>query len=208
MSFYNKYKWLMPLLAFTALLVFARMLRTSTSYTLFIPWNLFLAWLPLFFSYYLTKFNSKLVSWGLFVLWLLFFPNSMYIVTDLFHLRDETGVPKWFDLLILFSAAINGMIMGVLSLMNAEAFLNVQLKAKWVSPAIFAIFLLCGYGVYMGRYLDFNSWDVFRHPFSIMRCIADDFLNPIANHQMWMLTVLFGVWMSVLYRFLKKVRVG
>ena len=205
MNFLRKYKWLLPLLAFTTAMLLIRMAYTWSITFAFIPWNLFLAGIPLAFSYLLIKTKDNAVAWFMFGLWLLFFPNAMYIVTDMFHLKENGAAPQWFDLLLLFSAALNGVIIGMLSLHNAEQFLRSNLPVKYVPAILFGLFLLCGYGIYLGRYLRWNSWDIFTQPFLVLLDIKKDVRHPIRNNQSWMLSSLFATWLYILYRYLKQV---
>ncbi len=204
MTFYKKYKWLAPMQLFIAGLLVARMLRTHTIMFAFIPWNLFLAVIPLYLSYQLNKTTGKRTPWLYLATWLLFFPNAMYIITDIFHLKERTDVPQWYDLLILFSAAISGVIMGFLSLQNVEQYLRRKVNYKLVPWAVLSFFILCGYGIYLGRYLRWNSWDIVAQPVSLLIDIKQDLLNPVRNNQCWMLSILFGIWLHVLYRYFKK----
>ena len=136
--------------------------------------------------------------------WLLFFPNAMYIITDIFHLRERPGIPEWYDLLILFSAAMSGVIVGFLSLQNVEQYLNTRIDKKYIPWVILSFFLLCGYGIYLGRYLRWNSWDIITQPVSLLTDIKQDILHPIRNDQSWMLSTLFGIWLYILYKYFKR----
>src|SRR5256885_7205198 len=80
-------------------------------------WNLFLAWLPLGFAFFADRFRASrlcLLSFGF--LWLLFLPNSPYLVTDLVHLKPRLHVPFWFDILLVQSFVLTGLLLGFLSL--------------------------------------------------------------------------------------------
>jgi uncharacterized membrane protein len=128
----------------------------------------------------------------------------MYIITDLFHLEDELGVPKWLDLLLLFSAAFNGLFMGLMSLKNIENLLASYLPGKTKILFSAVIFLLCGYGIYLGRYERWNSWDLFTHPISLAKDIALDFLYPIHHRHVWTITIYFGGWLMIVHQYLSK----
>ena len=41
-----------------------------------------------------------------------FFPNALYIVTDLIHLKDRGGAPVWYDA-ILYSSSLIGIAHGL-----------------------------------------------------------------------------------------------
>lgn len=193
---------------FTCSLILARFAFASSFAFLFIPWNMFLGVLPLYFAYRLNRAITRLAQFVWLALWLLFFPNAMYIVTDLFHLTSRPGVPKWYDLLILISAAINGIIMGFISLSQVEGYLHRLLGARYLKLITFCFFMLCGYGVYLGRYLRWNSWDIIVQPRSLATDIAYDIVHPFRNIECWLLTLLFGVWMYLLYGYFKKVKAG
>ncbi len=206
MNFLKTYRWLQPMLLFTAALLLGRMIHSRSFQFLFIPWNLFLAMVPLYFSYRLGMAKSKIAGWIYLCLWLLFFPNSMYIVTDLFHLRVRPHIPQWYDLLILFTAALNGLIMGFLSLRDVEQYMLPRVSKKYLPMILLFIFCLCGYGIYLGRYLRWNSWDIVTDPVSLLWDVKDDVFHPFRNIQCWMLSSIFGVWLYILYMYFKKVK--
>ena len=204
MKFIKQYKWLIPLISFTASLLLVRVAYTRSLTFAFVPWNLLLAVLPLYFSYQVNNKHGKTVKLILFCLWLLFFPNAMYIITDLFHLHERQEIPQWYDLLILFSAALNGVIMGMASLHGIEVLLLKAIKIKYVPVIIFLLFLLCGYGIYLGRYLRLNSWDIITRPFLLLSDIRQDVIHPFRYSQSWMVSILFATWLCILYKYFKK----
>ncbi|OSZ80815.1 hypothetical protein CAP36_06115 [Chitinophagaceae bacterium IBVUCB2] len=195
--------WLLLSSAFSCLLLFVRMIVTGSIEYIFLPWNLFLALVP----YWITKWMTNNVSiiesnWKLLIVttgWLLFIPNSFYIITDLFHLTHVDSAPKWFDLLLIFSFAWNGIIAGVLSLRRIEQ-IAVLIKGKKFSIAlVFVVMWLSAFGIYIGRFLRFNSWDIIADPFSLVGEIIAMILSPFANSFAWGMTLCYSVFMSLLY---------
>jgi uncharacterized membrane protein len=205
-SFIRKYQWLKPALLFTFSLLLCRIVYSQSFVFLFIPWNIFLAIVPLYFSYQLNRIRTDKGAYAYLALWLLFFPNAMYIVTDLFHLRPRVDVPLWYDLLILLSAAITGVIIGFMSLLEVERFLQRKIPARYVPRIISGFFVLCGYGIYLGRYLRWNSWDILMQPGSLAADIVCHIIHPFRNMECWILTVLFGLWMHIMYRYFKGIK--
>jgi uncharacterized membrane protein len=131
-------------------------------------WNLYLAWVALGLAVILTRkiaFQpAKWVRFMLGILWLVFLPNTFYIITDLIHIRTTPGDFAWFDLVMLISFAFTGIVLGFTGLrLIHERFIRLygQIGAQWL---ISAIIVLASFGVYIGRFLRLNSWDVFKSP--------------------------------------------
>ncbi|MGN6566747.1 MAG: DUF1361 domain-containing protein [Flavipsychrobacter sp.] len=204
MRFIKFYRWLVPAVTFTIALILLRMVWTKTLVFFFIPWNIFLAILPLYFSYKAAKTSNKAGIFLYAALWLLFFPNAIYIVTDLFHLHERKLAPLWYDLLILISAAINGVTLGFLSLYNMEELLRKKIGKRYLPVITFSIFLLCGYGIYLGRYLRWNSWDIVVQPFSLLSDIAFELRHPFRNAHIWALSISYGIWLYLFYTYVRK----
>ena len=121
-------------------LVAGRIYFTHSLHYAFLIWNLFLAWIPLYFSNKISisqeSKTSKAAVVGLFFIWLLFFPNSPYILTDFFHLGPtRQNVPRWYDLVLIASFAWNGLMAGYISLLDIHKFLNKTFRTS-VSWAI------------------------------------------------------------------------
>lgn len=136
---------------------------------IFLLWNLFLAFLPLLVAFaarYLLKSQVKIHLYFMIILlglWLLFFPNAPYILTDFIHVRNLPTPMVSFDAFLIFCYAIAAFISGVLSLLFAYESFRSIFKIK---ESIFLIVcsFLGGLGVYLGRFLRWNSWDVFKDP--------------------------------------------
>lgn len=202
------HQWLVVSCAFSVLLLLVRIMATGYFAFLFLPWNLFLAFIPYAISHWLynnpgireNKFKlAVMVS-----LWLLFIPNTFYILTDLFHLDHFEGPPKWFDLLLLLSFAWNGLLFGIISLRRMEMILE-ELSGKGFSLFIvFAVMMLNSFGIYIGRFLRFNSWDVIAQPFSLFGEILEIIFHPFANKMEWGMIVCYAIFMTLLYVTIKK----
>jgi uncharacterized membrane protein len=199
-------KMLLLCIGFTMCLLLARILYTQQHTYIFYVWNTFLAVMPLLFSRQLdkqAKLNFK--TFSLLAAWLLFFPNAAYIITDLFHYTHKPPVPKWYDLFLVISAAFNGLLLGIVSLMQVEFFLQQHIKSIWVKLCVFSSMLLCGYGIYIGRFLRFNSWNVVTKPTIVLHATASHVWQPIIHWRIWCFTVLFAAMFSVIYFTLKAV---
>jgi uncharacterized membrane protein len=188
---------------FSLVLILFRIYFTSGIYLSFLLWNLFLAWLPYYFSNHLVHYaQQQKAAWKLLVLfglWLLFFPNSPYIITDLFHLTNHKEMPIWYDLALIFSVAWSGLILGFLSLIQVHSFLNQKfgLHKSWVMISL--IQLLCAYGIYLGRYQRYNSWDIVTNPFSLLHEIVDLFCHPFSHPRTIGVTLVFSVVLMLSY---------
>jgi uncharacterized membrane protein len=197
---------LMAFFSFVCSLIFVRFLFTNNVAFFFIIWNLFLAWIPYFISSYFQKIYSA-KSWKqilVLLTWLLFFPNALYIVTDLIHLNDKTNVPKWFDAVIIFSACVLGLMMAFISLLRVEHFFEHRFGNKKVNLFIFAILFIASFGVYLGRFLRWNSWDVIGNPTALFLSIVDRIFYPFHHLQTWGITFIFTVLFYLLYLSIKK----
>lgn len=142
----------------------------------------------------------------LFSMWLLFFPNAPYIITDFFHLQHRSPVPYWYDLLVMFWASWNGLLMGFISLLYIEHFLRTKFSIKVVEKMVYVCMILCSFGVYAGRYLRWNSWDVIANPGDILHDVKYIALNPEDNLRTWGVTFFFSLLMITCYLTLKNLK--
>lgn len=184
---------------FTIALYIFRVGYTGNLLFLFIPWNLFLAWLPLFFSQLIKKETGRVAKLSWFMLWLLFLPNAPYIITDLIHLEQRGNVPFYFDLIMLFSAAWNGLLMGLLSVKNMEYQLLHLFSIVKVKVILGTVFFLSGFGIYLGRYERYNSWHILTQPIDLITDIASRIFQPWQHLHTWAVTFLFAAVFYLMY---------
>ncbi len=180
-----------------------RFVYSNTNVFLFLNWNLFLAFIPWALTG-LTVIKPKLLDtkFSIFIIlaaWLLFFPNAPYILTDLFHLRLQTSMPIWFDLVLILSFAWTGLLFGFLSLWDIEQILNKYLKKTYVFIISIILLFLGSFGIYIGRYLRWNSWDIISEPFRLMYDIGDRIINPFEHPRTWGMTIFMGLFLNILY---------
>lgn len=172
----------------------------------YLIWNLFLAGLPLVFSwlFYISskkgiKFSIKnIVYLGL---WLLFLPNSFYLVSDLVHLTESSDTWLVYDTVLFAVYALLGFIFGFLSLGIIHYRFNQRFSSK-TYYLVFGSLLLSGYAIYLGRYLRWNSWDVITNPFGLIFDVSSSFIHPYEYPLAFGTTLLFFTFLSIFYVFL------
>ncbi|PJJ07378.1 putative membrane protein [Flavobacterium sp. 1] len=186
------------------ILLVIRAKLTNTIYLFFLVWNLFLAFVPYFFISYLktqiTIQKSKVKTLSLLFLWLLFLPNSFYILTDLIHLSQSNSHLFWFDLVVISSYALIGFTLGIISLIEFENIIKTYTSTLITNLLMPAICFLCGVGIYLGRILRYNSWDIISDPLEIVRAI---FLAVSSAHAL-LFSFYFGTYIY-LFLSLKKI---
>ena len=189
-------------LALSVVLITFRVFFTHQITFVFLLWNLFLALIPFGLSTMLGLSAGRLKARVLLpvgVVWLLFFPNAPYILTDLFHLERRVSVPYWYDLALILSCAWNGLMLAYASLIDMQALVARRLgvSAGWAFATV--ALLLSSFGIYLGRYLRFNSWDVVTNPLTLFFDIVSRLLHPFSHPGTWGVTLLYGVFLVLGY---------
>ncbi|AZA59504.1 DUF1361 domain-containing protein [Chryseobacterium shandongense] len=181
---------------------------SETKVFLFLNWNLFLAWIPFFISSFLVifKIRSKLSLVVAITVWILFFPNSPYILTDLFHLRNRNSIPIWYDLVVILSYAWTGLFCGFVSLLDIEKLLSDYCRRSVINIMTISFLFITSFGVYLGRFLRWNSWDILSNPFGLFNDILLRIVYPTNHIQTWGVTVFMGVMLNFMYFMMKSVR--
>jgi len=171
--------------------------RFSQGYLL---WNLLLAVVPVIVARYgalvsasaRTKRNSRTVGLVAFFAWLVFYPNAPYLFTDFIHVIRRSGLGavamswlsvadlQWYDIVMNAAFAFVGHYIGLVSmyLMHGTMRMLFGRVAGWafLAPAI----LLSGFGIHLGRFSRFDSWDLVLNPLETVQVIAQSLTNPAA----------------------------
>jgi uncharacterized membrane protein len=192
---------------FSLSLILFRVIYTGSPLFLFLVWNLFLALIPFLLSGWGEKNIAGKRGWkfgALLIVWLLFLPNAFYIITDLFHLDMNETVPLWYDLVLLLSFAWNGLLFGVVSVRQMEKLLEQQFNKRFGLLFLLPIMFLNGLGVYIGRYLRFNSWEILTNPFRLAADMVYLFIHPLRNRFDWSMIICYTVLLTLIYLTFKK----
>jgi uncharacterized membrane protein len=202
------HRWLLASCCFSCLLLLVRVAVTRSPAYIFLPWNLFLAFIPYWITGWMTKNalipKNKIKLFIALTAWILFIPNSFYIITDLFHLTHIGSAPKWFDLLLIFSFAWNGILCGIISLRRVEIILASMWAGNFSFILVAVVMWMSALGIYIGRFWRYNSWDIITNPFSLAGDITGMIIHPVENVYIWGMTFLYSTFMTLLYFSIKK----
>jgi uncharacterized membrane protein len=184
-------------------------------------WNLFLAWIPLWLALGIGALRGAgrgatgaLLALGF--VWLLFFPNAPYLLSEFIHLSPEHAiyqrpvaalaavspgrvVPVWFDAGMILSFAWTGLLLAFVSLHLVQHAVRERFGDAWGWATVVVVLWLGGFGVSIGRFQRWNSWDLFSQPITLLADVTSRLLNPIAHPQTTAVTVLFWSFLMLAY---------
>ena len=194
------------ILLFAIGLIVIRVFMTHSIFYTFLLWNLFLAVLPFLITqsilfYGLDKL-SKFIRTLLFVSWILLLPNAPYLITDIVHLHNDYSHLKWLDLFIVFVFASIGLLFCILSLLDAHNFFTRLYHSRTANILIPFICLVSGYGIYLGRFLRYNSWDILFKT----KAVIQEVILSLNKGYVWLMTFAFGmfIWLTfTLFKWIK-----
>jgi uncharacterized membrane protein len=205
---HNKYRLMMFFLLGGATIFSVAIWRVRSDYSgsgryAFLIWNLFLAWIPFMISYFTYTLTLRR-RWIYVVIplaaffWLIFFPNAPYILTDFQHLAHTSkDLPVWYDVMMLIWFAFTGLLLGMVSLFLMQEIIRREF-GRWMGwTFVVLVAVLSAAGVYMGRFLRWNSWDILYNPTGIALFSLERAQNP--SLQSIGFIGLFGAFFLFLY---------
>lgn len=180
-----------------------RIHKTGDPFYRFLVWNLILAWVPFavaLAAYDRARRRVDAIVVALGVLWLLFFPNAPYMLTDFIHL-GESGprAPVWYDALMLSSFAWTALLLGFASLYLMQMVLRRVVSHAWSWVGVVGALALASFGVYLGRFVRFNSWDALLRPGRVLHVIANQLENPFEHPRLVAVLIVLTGFLTVAY---------
>ncbi|MCL2454133.1 MAG: DUF1361 domain-containing protein [Micrococcales bacterium] len=142
------------------------------------------------------------------VVWLLLLPNAGYLITELnlSHRRPGERVPEWYDVLLVLTLAMSGVLTTVLNVFLVQlGYVLVRFgdsAASLAGPSarvlVGVLLVLVAFGVYLGRNVRVSSWDVLR-PWRLVGAIVAHLRTPGALGSAIGFTLLATVFFTTMY---------
>ena len=180
-------------------LLAGRILFSDSLRYVFLIWNLVLAIVPALLAWWLIDrlrtrswlgWQQILISIG----FIAFLPNTFYLITDFVHLRQTTEASLYFDVVMLSSFVMNGVVLGFIAIYLLHKQLIKRLGEHGALAGVMLIFLLASFATYLGRFTRFNTWDILLRPAGLLFDVSDRFVNPSQHTDTYIATItLFAV---------------
>jgi uncharacterized membrane protein len=189
--------------AFAVGLVLLRFALSGTTHYSNLLWNLVLAWVPLalaLFVYDRHRRGAGLPALAVpLLLWLVFLPNAPYLVTEFGLLRIIEDMPVWFDVALLTTFGWTGLMLGFVSVYLVQAVARRLAGAFAGWACALGALGVSGVGIYLGRYLRWNSWDLLVQPAAVLRDSAARLDSPQLIGMSLVMAAFLTVAYTVLY---------
>lgn len=173
-----------------------RVHRTGSLWFGFMAWNLVLAMVPyccarLLQAHWRRHRRVSVTFVALTLAWLVFFPNAPYVLTDVIHLGGDKL--WWYDLPLVMAFAGTSWLAGLISLAIVHDVLVPAVGAMRARLVVLGSCWLSGLGIYLGRFLRFNSWDVVQSPWTLSRTAAAQLVPPWQHAQAHAFALFFAM---------------
>lgn len=143
------------------------------------------------------------------VVWLLLLPNAAYLVTELNlnHRRPGEQVPEWYDVLLVLVLAMSGVLNTVLNVFLVQFEYTLvrfgdtaaPLASTEVRVLVGVVLVLVAFGVWLGRTVRVNSWDVLR-PWRLAAAVWAQLRTPGAAANALGFTVVATLFFATMYQ--------
>jgi uncharacterized membrane protein len=196
--------------ALSLVVVLVYRLAAGTGELDFLVWNLALAWVPLVVALALDDVRSSppTLLVPLLAVWLAFFPNAPYLVTDLIHIdpADQTAIGILGDA-ALVAVAPAGLALGFSSLLLVERMARERFGGKIALGVAVLSLAAASLGIYLGRVVRLNSWDLLTRPRVVGSVLHQLVLDPFAHPLAAFGTAALAATLAVLYLRFRRVAV-
>lgn len=167
-------------------------------------WNLFLAWIPFLASLVALAWHQRFPrqSWMLVVpgaIWLLFLPNAPYLGTDFVHLVRIPSPVIWYDIGLLLAFTWAGLSLAAVSLSIMHRITDDVIGRFGGWLMVVSTVGLSGFGVYLGRFRRWNSWDILLQPQSLLADAFAQLAHPLSQPLAYQVSLVFAALLLVSY---------
>lgn len=171
--------------------------------------SLFLVYLSTLLNITVLNIIALIVFVLTLLVWILFLPNSAYLLTELNLTHrdvDKNEVPIWYDIISVLSLSLSGIfntLMGIVLLQITyliifdPQYLNTINQVVLLTSAILII-VLVSIGIYLGRELRFNSWDVL-HPLQFIKKLNVHFQNKEHRRNFFLFIIFHSIFFLIMY---------
>ncbi len=171
---------------------------------IFLIWNLVLAAVPALLAWWLAERlkTQGWLAWPQLLITLViiaFLPNTFYLITDFVHLRQTSEASLYFDVILLSSFVINGIILGFLTVYMLHRQLLKRFTEKNAMLSVMFILFLASFATYLGRFTRFNTWDILLRPAGLLFDVSDRFINPSQHTDTYIATITLFAVLSTAY---------
>ena len=178
-----------------------------------ILWNLVLAFIPLGVACWIFRKHrqwKRPLWWVLFLTYAAFLPNAPYLLTDIIHTIDviRSDFSIWSIVLVFipvhFVAIVSGMQAYVVCLILQSRYLVLNGQKRWVNLSELLTHALCAVGIFLGRFIRLNSWDVVTSPRDVIKSV----LNTLTAKQPVIVILVTFLIIAALYWVMKQITLG
>lgn len=179
--------------------------------------NVLLALIPVVFGALMIKTESSIVKSAAGFVWFFFLPNTIYLLTDVLHLLEDTqklsGIYLFLDALLYLALIPLAVITFILAIDPFEKMFlrkrsarsrsaSGERKNKERMPAIYILNFFVGLGVVLGWVQRANSWEIFTDPQKVILVS----IKTVTSPELVILVFVFAIISQAVYmRFRKSV---
>ena len=178
----------------------------------FLIWNLFLAWVPLILAAsigLIYRLHKRSILKNLYILilgigWFAFYPNCAYLITDYIHISgikyyySQIGYVMnfdiWYDFVLVSLFVLTGFLLGFISLYLLQIIISDKFNKALGWMFVIIVLVLSSFGVYLGRFVRWNSWDLVFNLKVLLKSVLLD-----SKHYAAEFTVLLSLFLILIY---------
>ncbi len=157
------------------------------------------------------KSRRTAVWWLSLIAFIAFLPNAPYVLTDIIHLIKGTSsgaLRVWVIALVFIPLHTSAILLGfeayTLSIINLAHYLKQKGNERLILPTELFIHALSAIGIYLGRFVRLNSWDLATDPTSVLATT----LNALTTKRPAAVVFVTFIILTVLYWIMKQVTLG